>query len=222
MKTLPAITTCEHPEGIALVRDGEELLTPKRHALVVPNEALAAAIASEFSVKDSPKHLTKIAYSAIDLVPHEYDGLVEAMLAYLHTDSICYFAEAPELSQREHKYWQPIIDWASEHFSVDVLTFEGVMPADQPPDTAETLKQHIHTLGDWHVACLLDFTRGFGSLILALAVLEGRLDAQTAFECSQVDEDWQREQWGAEDEAMERREKLKTEMLACEQFLSLI
>lgn len=218
----PIITIEEHPEGLQILRDGEEILTPKRSPLVLPNAALADAVAEEFASGAAKRPLAQIAYAVIDLAMHERDMLTEAMLAYLHTDSICYFAEAPELKQRERKHWQPIIDWAAERFDCEFLTFEGVMPADQPDETVTTAKTYMDTLDPWRIGCLLEFTRGFGSFILALAVVEGRVNTETAFDCSQVDEDMQREQWGEEDEAMERREKLKTEMLAAERFLGMI
>lgn len=240
------LSSAEHPEGVQLLKNGEEMLTPKRHPLVVPTETLAEKIIEEWTPSlSSPPHaggmkdkntptacgggkggalkpLTQLAYTAIDLVLQGDDTLIEAMLAYLHTDSICYFAESPELAKRERKYWQPVIDWASERFDCELLTFEGIMPADQPGETAAILQNHIENLNPCQVACLLEFTRGFSSLLLGLAVLEGRLDAQTAFECSQVDEDFQREEWGADEEAMARREKLKAEMLAAERFLNLL
>lgn len=64
------------------------------------------------------------------------------------------------------------------------------------------------------LAALRAATLALGSVVIALALLEGRLDAQAAFEASQIDESFQVEQWG--DDAA-----LKAEIAACAAFMDL-
>src|SRR5690606_24874263 len=137
-------TVCyeEHPLGLVLLRDGECLFTPKRNELVVPNDTLAEAVATELSQQDNRRHLTKLTYTALDTVEDARDIIIESMIAYLHTDTICYMSEDPKLKQHERKYWQPIFDWAREKFCCEIDVFEGVMPQDQSGETCDIIAQY--------------------------------------------------------------------------------
>jgi chaperone required for assembly of F1-ATPase len=51
------------------------------------------------------------------------------------------------------------------------------------------------------LAAFHDLVALSGSLVLALAVIEERLEPQEAWRLSRLDEDWQIEQWGDDEEA---------------------
>ena len=51
----------------------------------------------------------------------------------------------------------------------------------------------------------------FGSAVLGLAAQRGRLTGVQAFELSRLDETFQEEQWGVDDEAAARAERLRTD-----------
>jgi chaperone required for assembly of F1-ATPase len=59
-------------------------------------------------------------------------------------------------------------------------------------------------------------------LVIALALLEGRLDAEGAFEVSQIDETFQIEAWGEDAEAARRRAALAADIAAAARFLDLL
>ena len=58
--------------------------------------------------------------------------------------------------------------------------------------------------------------------MLGLAVTAGRIGARQAVTASQLDEDWQAEKWGRDDEAAGRREALSAEISAAARFLELL
>ena len=244
---LAPIYSEEHPYGVALTRDGEVMLTPKRNDLVFPNEQLAEAVAADFSApkaandesgeaddsenaENAPQRrnnqkagtLKKLAYTAIDQVEEARSIIIESMIAYLHTDTICYMSEDPELQQFERKHWQPIIDWTEETFTCKLEIFEGIMPGDQSEEAAENIAFKLEGYNNWQLAALMDLGAGFSSLLLAIAVIEGRLDVAQAFECSIADELYQNEKWGIDEEAEAKREKLKAELLETQKFLQLL
>lgn len=223
----PHIDLEEHPYGIALLRDGEVMLTPKRSEIVVPNLALAEALAEEHrqvSTKEKPvvRHIAKLTNTTLDQVEDARDIITESMLAYLHTDTLCYVSDDPECAQYERKHWQPIIDWAEEFFTCHIEVFEGLMPGDQSEETASQIERHIESYNNWQLTALMDLTTGLSSLLLALAVMEGRLDTDQAFDCSIADETYQREKWGADEEAEAKREKHKVELRETARFLRLV
>ena len=60
-----------------------------------------------------------------------------------------------------------------------------------------------------------------GSLILGLAIINGRLSAEEAYQLCRIDEQWQLEQWG-EDEEAQKVSKLKyAAILHSEEFFVL-
>jgi len=59
-------------------------------------------------------------------------------------------------------------------------------------------------------------------LVVALALLERRLDTGEAFAASQLDESFQIEAWGEDAEQAERRAALDAEIEAAARFISLL
>jgi chaperone required for assembly of F1-ATPase len=64
----------------------------------------------------------------------------------------------------------------------------------------------------FELTALHDLVAITGSLVLGLAVTDGRLDAETAWTLSRIDETWQAELWGRDEDAdameAQRREGL--------------
>ena len=56
---------------------------------------------------------------------------------------------------------------------------------------------------EFQLAALHDLIAITGSLVLGLAVATGRIDAEEAFDLSRIDEHWQAEQWGTDEDAAE-------------------
>jgi chaperone required for assembly of F1-ATPase len=61
-----------------------------------------------------------------------------------------------------------------------------------------------------------------GSALLAIAVLKGRLDTDAAWAAAHVDEDWNMQLWGRDEEAMIRRATRFKEMAAAQRLLQLL
>ena len=80
----------------------------------------------------------------------------------------------------------------------------------------------VAELDDFTLIALQSATAACGSLVIALALLERRIDAQEAFAASQLDETFQIEAWGEDPEQAERRHALSTEIAAAARFISLL
>ena len=57
----------------------------------------------------------------------------------------------------------------------------------------------------WSVAALHVITTTTGSALLALALLRGVLDSEAVWAAAHVDEDWNIEKWGVDEEVAARR-----------------
>ena len=98
----------------------------------------------------------------------------------------------------------------------------GILPVTQPPDAMARLAAVVGELDDFTLAALLRATQACGSLVLGLALIQGRIDAEAAFVASFVDDDFQIERWGEDAEAMARRAALRADVATAERFLRLL
>jgi chaperone required for assembly of F1-ATPase len=212
--------------GVAL--DGRTLRTPAKRELRVPSEALAAAIAAEWDAQKPEIHpatmpLTRLAATAIDRTAEKRCEIVAAVTNFAATDLLCYRAEHPPvLAARQEATWQPLLDWAAGRYDAGLAVTAGIVPAVQPPASLKAYATAVAVLDDFRLTALQAVTAACGSLIIALALLERRLDAEAAFAASQLDETFQIEAWGADAEAAQRRRALAEDIAAAERFLELL
>ncbi|MGE0725325.1 MAG: ATP12 family chaperone protein [Alphaproteobacteria bacterium] len=214
--------------GWAVLVDGAPILTPLRAPLVVPTEALAAAIAEEWrrqgeKVRPDTMPMTQMAVTALDRVRPGREPMVESIVRYGETDLVCYRASAPPaLVERQRATWQPLVDWVALVLDASLRVVEGVMPDRQPAGALTALRAAVAGQDDWRLAALSVATAATGSLVLGLALLAGQVDAAGAWAASQVDETFQIEQWGEDAEAAGRRAALRAEIEAASRFLALL
>lgn len=216
-------------DGIAVVLDGRPVKTPQtRVDLVVPTRALAEAIADEWSgqretvdPRDMP--LIALACTALDTVRTRRNDLVASIARYAETDLLCYRVPAPQtLADRQQTLWQPLLDWAALTYDARLNVTTGILPVEQPADAVQALAAATARLDDMRLAALSAAVDAAGSLILGLALVERRITAMTAFDAAEVEASFQIEEWGADAEAMRRRETLQAELEAVERFIRLL
>ena len=205
-------TTASHvPEGtgFGIRLDGRAVKTPAKAPMVVPGAALARAIAAEWdaqqdAINPNTMPLTRIANSAIDKVAAQAVEVAEIVAAYGETDLLCYRAEGPDaLIARQAKGWDPLLDWAADRLSAPLVTGAGVMFIEQPPASVAALAAQVRALDLFDLAPFHDLVALTGSLVIGLAAYHAHLPVDDLWRRSRIDEDWQTEQWGQDDEAQE-------------------
>ena len=194
----------------------------------MPSRALAEAIAWEWRgqgdrIRPAEMPITQFANTAIDRVAPQPMAVVEGLLAFAGTDLICYRAESPEaLVERQQQLWQPLLDWLEGRHGAVLAVHQGVLPRPQPADAIQRLGRHLANLDAFTLTALDNATRAAGSLVIGLAMIEGRLSADEAFALSQLDETFQIERWGEDGEAAARRRTIKDEFGLIHRFLRLL
>ena len=208
----------------SILLDGKPVKTPKHADLVLPRRELAEAIAVEWrgqgaEIEPAGMFLTKCANTAIDHTVGHEAAVVEGILAYAN-DLMCYRAESSEgLRARQSETWDPLLAWLEARFGVWLLTGTGITHIEQEEAALAKLRAAIgghdaFTLTALHAAATL-----CGSLVLALAILEGRLTAGEAFAASRLDEEYQAEKWGRDAGAELRARGLAAELDAAARFM---
>lgn len=212
--------------GVAL--DGRPLRTPAKRELLVPSEALAQAIAAEWDaqhpdIRPETMPLTRLAATAIDHTAEKRDEIAADVANYAGTDLVCYRADhPPALAARQEAVWQPLIDWAAGRYDAGLVATAGIVPVTQSAASLKAFAAVVAALDNFRLTALQAATAACGSLVIALALHEGRLDTEAAFAASQLDETFQIEAWGEDAEATKRRALLAEDIKASARFLELL
>ena len=213
------------PGGWTVALDGRTIKTPARAALCLPSQRLARAIAAEWNeqcdiIDLAAMHLTRLANVAIDRTPEAREEMADELARYCETDLLCHIAEGPEeLVEREEAYWRPVREWAGQELDILLVPVEGLLASPQPDASLEAARQVALEMDDFRLTGTLFGCGLFSSALLALAVAEGQLSAADAFEVSRVDEAWQIEQWGEDEEAKAATEARRKEARALEAWM---
>jgi chaperone required for assembly of F1-ATPase len=222
-----AVSVTEADGGFTVTLDGKPIRTPARASFVVPSRALAEQVAAEWDgqqdeVLPQSMPMTGLANAAIDLMAARRGEIVADAAGYAGTDLLCYRAETPaELRARQDEGWQPLLDWARASLGLRFLVTSGIVPVAQEAGIVEATRLHLDTYDDFTMVAISRLTQGLGSVVLAAAVAEGRLEADDAFALSQIDELWQEALWGVDEEAAERRAMLRQDLLDAARFMAL-
>lgn len=214
--------------GYALTLDGRPTRTPGRAPLVVPTLALAEALAAEWTaqgetIEPATMPLTRLANTAVDGVVPEAEAVRADAARYAGSDLLAYRAGEPDrLVAMQAAAWDPVLDWAREALGARFVLSEGVMHVDQPPDSLAAVRRAVEAVPLFALAPLHVMTTLTGSVLLALAVLRGRLAPDAAWSAAHVDEDYQASVWGSDAEAVERREARAAEFRSAARFLELL
>lgn len=199
----------EGPDGFAITLDGKQVRTPGKNPLTAPVRPLAEAIAAEWEAQKDlidpmTMPLTRIANSVIDGVATNVQAVADDAAKYFETDLLFYRAGFPEgLAARQAELWDPVLRWAADDLGAHFILTEGVMHVRQP-DKAVAAVRAMLPADAWSVGALHVVTTLTGSALLALALKQGALDRAKVWSAAHVDEDWNREKWGADEEVEAR------------------
>jgi chaperone required for assembly of F1-ATPase len=213
--------------GFAVELDGKGIKTPAGHRLLLPTRMLADAIAAEWNAQGetiTPANLplTRLANSAIDGVTGREAEIADDIVKYAASDLLCYRASYPaQLVARQAEAWDPILSWVQAKYDAPFIVAEGLKHQPQPTASLDTIRHAISHFGAFRLAALHVMTSLTGSALIALAVAERSIDANTAWTAAHVDEDWQKSQWGEDFEAVQRRKSRFIEFENALRFFAL-
>jgi chaperone required for assembly of F1-ATPase len=212
----------------AIELDGKPLRTPEKRALIVPTMKLAAAIAGEWqgqgvTVKPLSLPLTRLVSTALDRVKPRRAEVIAEIAKYATTDLLCYRADEPrDLVERQQQVWQPLLDWVEARFDASFMVTQGITPVAQIPATLAAVERAIAAHDALHLVALHLATTACGSVVLGFALLGARISAEEAFAAAQLDETFQIERWGEDEEQTRTRAALKEDIALAARFAALL
>ena len=213
--------------GYQIYLDGRPVRTPLKALLVAAQKSLAEAVVQEWNNQDgemdlSSMPLTALLNVAVDHVAPRKAEVVAEIAAHVEMDLLCYRADTQEeLHQLQEERWQPILDWANKSLSVRLSVTSGVLPISQPPEAVKSVVVTIEGMELLVLTGMLTLVPLFSSALLGLAVSHGRVSAIGAYDLSVLEDVWQEQKWGQDDEASQRRASLREEAAAVGRLLAL-
>ena len=223
-----AVTVERTPEAFQILLDQRPVRTPARALLWLPTGALAEAIAAEWAEQGDkilPRSmpLTGLANAAIDRVMPDRIAFAQPIARFAESDLLYYRADRPaRLADRQAAAWDPLLGWARRRFDIDIVTGTGVVHLPQPATTLAALRQAVAGLDAFRLAALSPLTTIGGSLIAALAVVDGTIDPAAAWDAVSIDDRFQLEEWGHDDEAVAALDALREDFAAAARFVVLL
>jgi chaperone required for assembly of F1-ATPase len=213
--------------GFAVALDGKPIKTPSGRIVAVPSRAIAEAMAAEWQAQQehidpTTMPMTRFANSVVDAVIDRVGLVRDDIAKYLASDLLFYRAGHPEvLVAREAQHWDPVVFWAADELGAHFIFAQGIMHVSQP-DTAVAAAREALPHDPWSVAALHIVTTLTGSALLALALHRGAREAEQVWAAAHVDEDFNAEQWGADEEVVARKAARKLDFDAAVAILRAV
>ncbi|MCG6902874.1 MAG: ATPase [Rhodobacter sp.] len=220
-------TVAPSEAGYAVLLDTRPVRTPAKAALAVPTVQMAQAIAAEWdaqtgTVNPEKMPVTRGANAAIDKVAQQRGEVVAMLAGYGDSDLTCYRAAQPqELVARQAEAWDPLLDWAHATYGARLHAVQGVMHKPQSPQHLARLTAPLETMTAFELVAMHDLISLSGSLVIGLAASVAAMPVDVLWDRSRIDEDWQAEQWGVDDEAAAQAMQKSAAFRNAARFLAL-
>ncbi|WP_298844957.1 ATP12 family chaperone protein [uncultured Roseobacter sp.] len=218
----------QQPDGFGVLLDARPVKTPAKQTLTVPTAAMAQAIADEWNAQQEqidPRSMpfTRTANAAVDKVAVQHAEVAQMLAGYGDSDLLCYRAERPQsLVDRQNELWDPWLDWAADALGARLIPRSGVMHAAQAPEALAQLSSRVYGLTPFELAAFHDLVSLSGSLILGFGAAYGHRPAEEIWDISRLDENWQAEEWGKDDEAEAVAQIKRMDFLHAKQVFELV
>jgi chaperone required for assembly of F1-ATPase len=212
--------------GWQVMLDGRGVKTVAGSAQIVPTAALAEALAEEWArqgEKIDPQDLPlrDMADYALDVVAGDAGGMVQTLVAYGDTDTLCYRADPDEpLHARQLVVWEPLLRDFEQRFALRMVRVSGILHRPQDPAALAAISAALMGKDAFVLAGLEAMTRLAASLVTGLLALEANTQSDTLklWQAACLEEEWQADLWGRDAEAEERRARRERDFLRAWQF----
>ena len=211
-----------------IMLDERILQTPLKRELVLPNLNLTQEIVKEWdqhskNINTESMIFYSLISTSLDKIIDNKNLYINDILDYIDTDLICYRAENPkELVELQKNKWDPIILLIEKYIGTKVNVFEGVLPKKQDATVHDKLNNLINQFDIFEISVLHRITNITGSIFLSLCVLKKDILSNEVFELSFLDELWQAENWGFDDETSKKRKEISIELNRSIYFLDCL
>jgi len=208
-----------------IMLDEKTLTSPARTSLRLPSEALAQLLVTEWDAQIETINPEAMPHTKLANVAHDHMGATKSLtvgelVRFASNDVLCFRVAQPlDLQERQAQQWDVWLDWAEQRFGARLGTSTGLQSPQIPLIALETMRSTALEMEPFLLTAMTHAASILSSTVLGFALAEGKLDAKTAFDLSRIEENWQIERWGVDEEAAERAEYLLASLQASTKFM---
>ena len=162
--------------------------------------------------------MQKVLQQAIKEIKEYRPEITQKLLEFARTDVLFFWGEKKELFLRQEKEWLPILAWAEDLLKVKLNKTED-LSVPENEEMQDPLKKVFDEMSDTELACYYAATLNMRSVLLALAFVKGKLTAEKACQLAYLEEVWQNEIWGEDEDALNCRQERCDELKEIESYL---
>lgn len=221
-----AVEIREEAPGWQVTLDGRRLKTVAGHAQIVPTRALAQALAAEWArqgetIDPADFPMRDMADYAIDMVAQDPGAVADRLIAYGDTDTLLYRADPDEpLYPLQMAQWEPILTAFEAREGIALRRVSGIMHVAQDAAAMAHVRARIGAFDPFTLAGFEALTTLSASLTISLSALEPGADLPALWAAASLEEEWQAQRWGREEEAEERRARRAADFLRAGEFVA--
>jgi len=213
-------------QGWTIQLDHSPVFTPMKNIFILPSQKMSELIANEWNsqkieFEPADMHITQLANTMIDKISDELmrEVMEEEVVKYASSDLVCYFTDKPvDLAERQRDLWLPLIDWLKTVYKIEFLIADGVQYIDQAGGSLNKIREIIRKMDSVSFTSLQYVASLTGSFIIAFALVKNRITLEEAYKAAFVDDLYQLEKWGSDEEAEDRLSHIKADMASAYAF----
>jgi len=222
------VTVEEAEGGWQVALDGRAIKTQGGRAQVVPSRALAQALAKEW--KDQGEEIAPSLFPfrdhadfAIDMVGTDRGAVIRKLIGYAETDTLCYRADPEDALYRQQlEVWEPLVEHVEGKLGLRFQRVSGIVHKPQPEETLAVLRSHLEAQDDFTLAGMTAMASLAASLCVALLANDEAVnDPMALWRDANLEEEWQADKWGRDEEAEAVRKKREGDFSAAQVFTTL-
>ena len=147
------------------------------------------------------------------------EELVDRLTDFARTDVMLFLSTDKKLLEEQKSKWLPIVNWVNQTVNTH---FKPTTSLDVSPVSKNFLadfKTYIRAFSDKEMTVFYTAALDMHSVLLALALVKGKIDAKQAFELSEMEELFQARNWGKEAVAEARRRAIRDKLQEAQAYL---
>lgn len=146
------------------------------------------------------------------------DETIETMLRFASTDLLLFWSDNEDLYERQLKLWRPFLNDLQKKSGAEVKISQTL----EIPNNEQCflwLKNKLNNLSDKKLTAAFLTAMQIKSVFLGLAVLNNEKSADEIFNAAFLEDIYQNELWGVDEEALNKREAVKEEIIKIKEWL---
>ena len=159
-------------------------------------------------------------WSVIEKDVHQNrDALIERLVNFALNDVLLFWSTDKKVHDEQEKKWSPILAWANKMVNGEFQKTSSIETPKKNIDTTLKLKDCLSSFSDKELSGFYVAALNMRSVLLALALVKGKINAKQAFELAELEELYQANKWGTEPIAEARRNSIKDALISAENYL---